>query len=462
MLKPALSSFAYSSIAPRPGPEYWPAPALDSPADRPVLARIPTSGDTDAATIETARVMGSMIEHSSKDPLVARCLDYARRYFGAGVPDPAAVTWGIFWWVKHCVKFRTDEATMFRVGERDEQDLLISPDVLVRMKDPSEDCDGFTMLTAAMLRAARLPVFLATVAIDGDRWSHVFALTIVNGKVKPLDTSHGPAPGWMVPRSRIHRFQAWTLDGRPADGPSRAFQGLHGYVRTAPRGMGAAPAPGFRRAARPPIVFTPRGRGFGSYRRRGMGGCGDCTGWDEDGNCISTDTADCGGTLGTSTNPVDLFGPDPATIAANQPAAVQSATAAGMRIDAATGLMENCPSGSAPGSPVSSACPTGYSLNGWVCAPNPGTALGCGGSGQPACPAGGSPTNPFPTLSPNWGAIASQIVQTAGQDARVALAQPTNLLNAQTWANLSAYLPVLGIGFLAVWALTSVLSAGKK
>jgi len=62
----------------------------------------------------------------------------------------------------------------------------------------------------------------------------------VNGRIMPLDTSHGKAPGWMVPRDRINRFQTWTLDGRPADVKIPNYQGLHGYV-----GLGARRMPRF-------------------------------------------------------------------------------------------------------------------------------------------------------------------------------------------------------------------------
>lgn len=197
---------------------------------------------------------------------------YAKKHFARGLSDPAALCWGVFWYVKHCVKFRLDEATMFQVGEQNQQDLLIAPAVLVRMNDPSEDCDGFTMLSAALLTVLGVPVLVTPVAADLDdtsRWSHVFLCAIVNGRVLPLDTSHGKAPGWMVPRERINRSQLWTLDGKPSDVKIPNFRGLHGYVGSAPqRGRG------YQRATvlRPPVVMFPgqRGTGFGGYRGLGQ------------------------------------------------------------------------------------------------------------------------------------------------------------------------------------------------
>lgn len=202
--------------------------------------RRPAGNDTDTSTVRTVRLMTDYIRSAADDPLVQRCADYAWRRFGMGSIEPAAIAWAVFWYVKHCIKFRLDEATMFRIGETDEQDLLIDPAVLVRMKDPSEDCDGFTMLEAAMLTVLGVPVVIAVVAVDPKdprRWSHVFPCALLpGGRVMPLDASHGVGPGWMVPRSRISRWQAFDLNGEPVDvQPSN--EGLHGYVRSG-RGFG--------------------------------------------------------------------------------------------------------------------------------------------------------------------------------------------------------------------------------
>lgn len=219
------------------------------------LERIPTDDNTDELTQNTVRKMCALIRDSATDPIVQRCAAYAKKHFSCGSDDPAALSWGVFWYVKHCVKFRSDEGTMMQIGEH-ALDLLTAPAVLVRMRNPSEDCDGFTMLSAAMLTILGVPVYVTTVATDLDdprRWSHVFLCAVVNGRVMPLDTSHGKAPGWMVPRDRINRFQTWTLDGQPADVKIPTYQGLHGY-RGYGRGLGAP---------RLPIVLLKKRRGMG-------------------------------------------------------------------------------------------------------------------------------------------------------------------------------------------------------
>jgi len=216
------------------------AAGIGDPGDgRPIqVDEIPAGESTDEATARTVAKMCEYVRASIADPQVRAAAQYASTHFAMGDRSPASLVWAVFWYVKHCVKFRQDEATMFRVGREHEYDLLIAPAVLVRMQDPAEDCDGFTMLTAALCAILGLPVYIATVAVspgEPDRWSHVFAIAMVNGSVVPLDTSHGSGPGWMVPRERIYRFQAWDLDGRPVDLEPSKFRGLHGYVRN---GMG--------------------------------------------------------------------------------------------------------------------------------------------------------------------------------------------------------------------------------
>jgi hypothetical protein len=209
------------------------------PAPRVVLEREPAAADSDTATLQTVKRMCTYIRESIPDEKVRAAADYAWKRFGCGIDTPAMKCWGVFWWLKHSIAFRLDEATMFRIGERDQQDLLISPAVLVRMKNPAEDCDGFTMLCAAMLGALGVPVVIATVAAnrsEPDRWSHVFPCALLPGdQVMPLDASHGSAPGWMVPPQDIFRWQSWSLDAEPVDVRPLAHGGLHGYVR---RGRG--------------------------------------------------------------------------------------------------------------------------------------------------------------------------------------------------------------------------------
>jgi hypothetical protein len=257
---------------------------------RGIIAEVSSPGlNTDSATAETARRMGAYITKAIADPGCQAAAEYAWRHFAGENKTAPMLAWAAFWYVKHCIKFRLDEATMFRIGRDGEFDLLIAPDVLVRMQSPAEDCDGFTMLTAALysimaawfLPPGAAPVYIATVAAgieDPERWSHVFAVTVIEGRTFPLDASHGVGPGWMVPRHHIFRFQGWDLDGRPVDIPTARFGGMHGYVSSNRPGMGAWSAP----AGWTPKVIPVR-YGMGAFRRRGMGQDEDDSGLDSSG-----------------------------------------------------------------------------------------------------------------------------------------------------------------------------------
>lgn len=279
----------------------------------PIVAEESSPGDnTDTATAETTRRMGAYIKKAIADPACQAAAEYAWRHFAGGMRNVPMLAWAAFWYVKHCVKFRLDEATMFRIGREGEFDLLIAPDVLVRMKDPAEDCDGFTMLTAALysimsgwfLPPGSAPVYIATVAAgadDPERWSHVFAVVVANGRMLPLDASHGSGPGWMVPKNHIFRFQAWNLEGQPVNVPSSTWNDtLHGYVAKSEPGMGAwTPPAGWT----PKVVPLRFGMGVLPLRRRGVG-------QDDDGSFDdnSTGSLDFGAAPSLGTDLSDLFG----------------------------------------------------------------------------------------------------------------------------------------------------------
>lgn len=208
-----------------------------------VADRTVVPDDTDGLTKATVRKMGEYIRQSAADPLVQNCARYAAGPMSRIFPHPA---FGVFFFLKHRVRRVLDEGNMFRVGEPGASDMLIAPSVLLRMKDPAEDCDGFTMAAAAMLEALGISNCIATVACDPQepgRWSHVFGMVqLPNGEWMPLDCSHGSKPGWMVPASRISRWQAWDLDGNAIDVPMPVRSYLKGYVpisrRRRRRGVG--------------------------------------------------------------------------------------------------------------------------------------------------------------------------------------------------------------------------------
>jgi hypothetical protein len=220
--------------------------AATSPAAAaPVVVRekVPTAaavGDLETATAQTVAKMCEYIDAGARDAVVRSWAEHAANMYGGAAQDPAALCWAVFWLAKHAVKYAHDEPRLFRLGEPGALDLLIAPAVLVRTRKPKEDCDGFTMLICAMLRALLVESYIVTVAADPadpSRWSHVFAMAkLPDGTLVPLDGSHGGYPGWMVPAEHIFRWQAWQLNGRPADDVRMPrFTGLHGYAKRGSR-----------------------------------------------------------------------------------------------------------------------------------------------------------------------------------------------------------------------------------
>lgn len=230
----STTDYGYTQTAP---PLSGGAISVSDPAV--IAERIPVSDDTDELTKTTIAKMCEYIAKGMIAPNVVAAARYAAHAFAGGRRDPQALAWGVFWFLKHRVRRVLDEGNMFRIGEPGASDLLIAPDALLAMPNPSEDCDGFTMAAAAMLGALGVQSCIVTVACDPReprRWSHVFGMVEGPNGWFPLDCSHGTAPGWMVPRSRISRWQAWDLSGNPINIDAPAVSPLRGYVSR--RGMG--------------------------------------------------------------------------------------------------------------------------------------------------------------------------------------------------------------------------------
>ena len=203
------------------------------------LERFPAAPDTDSVTNQTIKLMCRYIKEAAADPEVKAAADYTRAAYAGGSPDLAMLAWGVFWFAKHNLKFVVDEAPLMRL-ERivpgsgwAQQDLLIRPDVLIRMNPREGDCDDFTMMVCALLKCLGVPFAIATIACGADdpqRWSHVFPIAITP-KAIALDASHGSGPGWMVPAEHTYRWQAWDENGEPIN-LKRPGSQLHGWVRS--------------------------------------------------------------------------------------------------------------------------------------------------------------------------------------------------------------------------------------
>ena len=205
--------------------------------------RIPASPDPDRATVQTIQEMVRLIDLAADDPLVyafaAEGVDTWRGGldFAASGRDPwtdaVAIAESCFWQAKHYMRFVHHSQQIFVLfHERDQMQLLIAPDVLLRMRDMEGDCAIYTMLVCAMLQALGVRYEIQTLAVNPyqpDVFTHVFLRVVTpKGRRVPLDASHGKFMGWMVPQQDILRSQVWNEDGQPVE-DAQQFDGLHGY-----------------------------------------------------------------------------------------------------------------------------------------------------------------------------------------------------------------------------------------
>ena len=228
---------------------------VDSAQFRRRAPRIQLSDDPDTATAQTVQEMCWQIHEAAVDPLVQRCAQNAVASFRSWAHltnqfDPAGIqAEACWWWCKHYLRFR-HHGSMFEAWSADLGDpstklqLLIAPDVLVRMKRMEGDCAIYTMMLCALLESLSVDWEICTGAVDEQQpeiFSHVWARAVLGGDMREaLDASHGTAPGWQVPDYDLHR--AWIFDshGRRIYAGSQTpqrFNGLHAYRR---RGMGAS------------------------------------------------------------------------------------------------------------------------------------------------------------------------------------------------------------------------------
>lgn len=225
------------------------------------VQRQQSSADSDTGTAQTVERMCEHIRESSSDPLVQQISRQAvegirggPQWIGIDVAmrDPFSSSQLIgescWWYAKHRMKFVPHAEQIWKwLGEKDQLQLLISPDVLVRMQRPEGDCAIYTMLVCAMLTALNQPWEIVTIKCNPkapNLYTHVFPrLVLPNGRREALDASHGKFPGWQVPAEHTFATQVWDSNGDPIPDMAPQFDGLHDYV-AARRGMWGYPGLG--------------------------------------------------------------------------------------------------------------------------------------------------------------------------------------------------------------------------
>lgn len=177
-------------------------------------ARVTIEGlpdDSDGATeVTISRMREYALEDARSDEVRSATLEAT-----GGASDARDIAGLIHSWVRAHVQFVQDaDIAGYVFANPDEVELLIRPRDLLRMAAPVEDCDGFSMLTASMLTAAGVPASFVTVAADGSdpsRYSHVYVYaSMPDGSVFPVDSSHGPVPGWEI-QNRYGKRKVWRI-----------------------------------------------------------------------------------------------------------------------------------------------------------------------------------------------------------------------------------------------------------
>lgn len=248
--------------------------SVDSPLFRQRAPRVQLSDDPDTATAQTVAEMCRQIHQAAKDPLVQGAALNAVRTFrggpgwkGCGITDCStdeSTDWSLdplsmqetasgsrarlfaescWWWCRHYLRFK-HHGSMFEAWSSDLGDprtklqLLIAPDVLVRMKRMEGDCAIYTMMLCSMIEALGLRWEIVTAAVDRlqpEIFSHVWARVVLPGGSESLDASHGKYPGWQVPKYDLHRIWVFNDGGQRVSEQGPGFSGLHDYRRS--RGM---------------------------------------------------------------------------------------------------------------------------------------------------------------------------------------------------------------------------------
>ncbi len=169
--------------------------------------QVPDDPDTQVR-LAVQKVVGFILEDASS-PIIQRNAALA-----AQGGDPIQGVWDQ---VKPFIKFKQDADIAADLQTSDKRkwnviESFIRPVdqamLIQKMGQGVEDCDGFVLYAACLLTALGVPCSLATVAAEPDSrdFSHIYVVAYPQGKRIPMDTSHGPQPGWECPNIRIKEW----------------------------------------------------------------------------------------------------------------------------------------------------------------------------------------------------------------------------------------------------------------
>ncbi len=175
--------------------------------------------DPDEQVAITIALMSKYAVEDAKSPQVQEAIRQARLAYG---PDPI---WSAYWFTKYLITFGQDDDTAWgltgigsHVSSKDDiAEAIVRPrdlwDMGLNGSARVEDCDGFSMFLAAMLKGQDVDCSFVTIAADKrdpSIYSHVYVAAYPSyGGRMPLDASHGPYPDWEF--QQPYRKREWTV-----------------------------------------------------------------------------------------------------------------------------------------------------------------------------------------------------------------------------------------------------------
>lgn len=152
----------------------------------------------EAGTDQTLKVIGQGIGRSSRRPHVRlKALDILRQ---ADIPDrrARAASRALYQWVKRNIRFVPDPLDVETVQD---------PEVTLRIG--AGDCEDHAALLAALAQSVGIPARFVVVGENLDRFQHIYAELLIDGRWTPADTTNefpfGVSPP--LPASKVYSMK---------------------------------------------------------------------------------------------------------------------------------------------------------------------------------------------------------------------------------------------------------------
>lgn len=169
--------------------------------------------DSDVSAADTVAWLHALAQRYSHDPLVISAVQDTLQQAGADASDESQLR-AVYYWIKTHVRFAEDEDILRSLGaDRLDKELIITPDLLLKMPEPMGDCDDLTLLIISMVAALGMEYRMVTVAAESNepwRLSHIYPIVFDRdrGCWFAMDAGvNGKWPGWEA--KEIYRRLEW-------------------------------------------------------------------------------------------------------------------------------------------------------------------------------------------------------------------------------------------------------------